>query len=452
MIPKFGTSGLRGLVTALTQGVVADYTRAFLHACPQSAGALYIGRDLRPSSGQIADWIADAARGEGVFVRDCGAVPTPALYGTRAIMVTGSHIPADRNGLKFYTPQGEITKADEARITAHLGRKGAGSSAPIAAANDKLARYISRNINGFSALTGMRIGVYQHSGVARDVLVQVLTALGAQVVALGRSQDFIPLDTEAVTPDLAAQLALWCAQHRLDCAVSTDGDADRPLVSDALGAPIAGDILGVITAQFLGADTVCTPVTSNTMIAQMPQFDLHQVRVGSPFVIAAMQAALAQNPAARVVGYEANGGFLLGFDAVMPNGFTLPALISRDAVLPILAVLSAAYGAGKSVRDLCAAYPQRFTAADKLQDIDPHIALIFMDKLRNGGLAAFIGAPIARMDMTDGLRIWDDKGRIIHLRPSGNAPEFRCYTEGESPEICADLLRKTMAKLAQALG
>ncbi|EYB47298.1 hypothetical protein BU65_24160 [Escherichia coli] len=32
------------------------------------------------------------------------------------IMVTGSHIPYDRNGLKFYTPEGEITKADEQEI------------------------------------------------------------------------------------------------------------------------------------------------------------------------------------------------------------------------------------------------------------------------------------------------------------------------------------------------
>ncbi|MGO7770887.1 hypothetical protein ACC736_39275, partial [Rhizobium ruizarguesonis] len=33
-------------------------------------------------------------------------------------MVTGSHIPADRNGIKFYLPDGEIDKSDEADITA----------------------------------------------------------------------------------------------------------------------------------------------------------------------------------------------------------------------------------------------------------------------------------------------------------------------------------------------
>ncbi len=33
-------------------------------------------------------------------------------------MVTGSHIPFDRNGLKFYRPEGEISKADELAILA----------------------------------------------------------------------------------------------------------------------------------------------------------------------------------------------------------------------------------------------------------------------------------------------------------------------------------------------
>ena len=47
MAPKFGTSGLRGLVIELTESLVADYTRAFLAAC-NCNGTLYVGRDLRP--------------------------------------------------------------------------------------------------------------------------------------------------------------------------------------------------------------------------------------------------------------------------------------------------------------------------------------------------------------------------------------------------------------------
>ena len=61
----------------------------------------------------------------------CGVVPTPALAleaarrGAAAVMVTGSHIPFDRNGLKFYRPGGEeIGKGDEAGILAALAAPG----------------------------------------------------------------------------------------------------------------------------------------------------------------------------------------------------------------------------------------------------------------------------------------------------------------------------------------
>ncbi len=277
MAPKFGTSGLRGLVTELTDVLVADYTRAFLAACPHG-GALYLGRDLRPSSPDIAQAVARAAQTEGIAVIDCGAVPTPALAlasttaGQAAIMVTGSHIPADRNGLKFYVPTGEISKQDERAIQAHLGRNSAESDAPCHASLAASAAYIDRYIAGFGSesLAGLRIGVYQHSSVARDLMVEVVQALGGDVVALARSEVFVPVDTEALDPETRTVLAGWCQDHRLDAVISTDGDADRPMLADKSGQVVPGDILGALSAKRLSAQVVCTPISSNSMIHQMP--------------------------------------------------------------------------------------------------------------------------------------------------------------------------------------
>ena len=78
MAPKFGASGLRGLVTELTDGLCAGYTRAFLAAVPHE-GRLFLGRDLRASSARIAAAVAAAAAEAGVAVADCGELPTPAL-------------------------------------------------------------------------------------------------------------------------------------------------------------------------------------------------------------------------------------------------------------------------------------------------------------------------------------------------------------------------------------
>jgi phosphomannomutase len=268
MPPKFGTSGLRGLVTELTANLVADHVRAFIAACPVGTG-LFVARDLRASSPDIADMVIAAARGEGLDVTDCGNLPTPALAlasmgaGAAAVMVTGSHIPADRNGLKFYVPGGEIGKADEAAILANLGRVGAGSAGKVTVNTGAGADYVARYVAAYGdAMRGMTIGVYSHSAVGRDLLLDIVAGLGATVVELGRSATFIPVDTEAVDPAIRAQLKVWAKNHNLDAIVSTDGDGDRPLLTDEYGEVIVGDILGQITGSALGADIAVTPVSS----------------------------------------------------------------------------------------------------------------------------------------------------------------------------------------------
>lgn len=461
MAPKFGTSGLRGLVTELTPDLVADYTRAFLAACPVGSG-LCVGRDLRESSPSIAAAVIAAARGQGVDVTDCGVLPTPALAlaaataGAAAVMVTGSHIPADRNGLKFYTPGGEISKPDEVAILAARGTAPAGARGALAEDAAAAGVFVRRYAAAFGprALAGLRVGLWEHSSVARAALAAVLSGCGAQVVALGRSETFVPVDTEAVDGDTRALLAGWAAEHGLDAVVSTDGDADRPMLADATGRIVPGDVLGPLTAAFLGAGIVVTPVSSNTAVDLSGRFRVLRTKIGSPFVIAAMEAALAADPAARVVGYEANGGFLLGFAAQGPGG-DLPALMTRDSVLPIVAPLAAARAAGLSVADLAATLPPRFTASDRLQGVEPAASLAFLAALRPDPVAlmsaAGLGAEAAR-DETDGLRLTDAAGAVLHLRPSGNAPEFRVYAEADSPEAAGAILARALAAVAAQIG
>ena len=203
MPPKFGTSGLRGLVTELTPELVDDHVASFLKACPIGTG-LFVGRDLRPSSPEIAEVVLKSAQARGVNVTDCGDVLTPALAlasmeaGAAAVMITGSHIPADRNGLKFYTPDGEITKAHEADINAALSSIAPYDGAPGTWAHLNASEaYIQRYIDAFGgdALSGLTIGVYSHSTVGRDDLMTILRGLGAEVKELGRSEVFIPVDT-----------------------------------------------------------------------------------------------------------------------------------------------------------------------------------------------------------------------------------------------------------------
>ena len=465
MSPKFGTSGLRGLVTELTPALVTDYTRAFLAACPQGTG-VHVGWDLRPSSPEIAGHVIAAIRAAGLTAHEVGPIPTPALAlasmaaGQAAVMVTGSHIPADRNGLKFYVPTGEVAKSDEAAIQAALGQDWPGAAQPGGheTVTDTAQLYVARYARAFGpeALRGLTIGVYQHSSVARDIMMEVMAALGAQPVALARSDIFIPVDTEAVDPDTRGLLAGWCGQHGLDAVISTDGDADRPMLADAAGTIIPGDVLGALTARMLGADVLCTPVSSNSQVGQMPCFGtVIRTRIGSPFVIAAMEEALAADPGARVVGYEANGGFLLGFAATGPAGPLAP-LMTRDCLLPIVAPLAAARAAGQSLTDLVAALPPVFTAADRVQEVATEKSKALIEALTQSAEARadFFETPGTEtdIDLTDGLRVTFEGGAVVHLRPSGNAPECRCYAEAATPEAAQALVTAHLAKLKARLG
>lgn len=461
MAPKFGTSGLRGLVTELTEDLVRDYVTAFIAACPHG-GTVYVGRDLRPSSPQIAGWVIDAAMAAGLETVDCGALPTPALalasINARgsAVMVTGSHIPADRNGLKFYVPTGEISKEDEAAIVAAIGTVTRVPAKGASRTQDASTAYVARYVDAYGdVLTGLTVGVYQHSSVARDLMVEVFTALGATAVPIARSDTFIPVDTEALDPETQALFAGWFAEHGLDVLVSTDGDADRPMVVDDAGRVLPGDVLGTLTSQALGAKIVVTPVSSNSMIED-PSFgfaEIDRTRIGSPFVIAAMEDALDADHDADVVGFEANGGFLLGFTATAPAG-PLGPLMTRDCLLPIIAPLAAAQAQGKTVAQVWDALPPVFTAADRLQGIETEKSKAFLAELSSSleARTAFLGETEAALDATDGLRMTLGNGRVVHLRPSGNAPEFRCYAEANTREAATTLMRQTLEKVQTKLG
>ena len=443
---KFGTSGLRGLVADMTDEACTRWTAAFMaHLAGQGArpDAVLVGRDLRPSSPRIAAAVRAAIRAAGADALDCGVLPTPALAleaarrGLPAVMVTGSHIPFDRNGIKFYRIDGEITKADEAGILAALDAPAPATVLGAEHSDDEARlRYLGRGAAffGHDALAQHRIGVYQHSAAGRDLMVEALAACGATVVPLGRSDDFIPIDTEAVRPEDEALAAGWTAEHRLDALVTTDGDGDRPLIADETGRFLRGDLVGLLTARILGADAVATPVSSNTALERSGWVaTVARTRIGSPFVIEALET-LAADGARCPVGYEANGGFLLGAD-VERAGRRLAALPTRDALLPILALLSEAAQRGLTLSALAAEAPARFTASDRLEAVPGEASAALLgaltaDAAMRGRLADGVGAgAVLDIDTLDGVRLRLAGDEIVHLRASGNAPELRCYAE-----------------------
>lgn len=465
---KFGSSGVRGLASELAGRPSGLYTEGFarrLRSTGFRQGEVFVGRDLRDSSQTIAEDCMAALAASGFLPVDCGPIPTPALAfyarlrGAAALMVTGSHIPADRNGIKFYGPKGEIDKADEAAITqavaelsdhypwppAHADRQ-SGHELALAAFRDRV-----RGILPPGALSGMKLGVYQHSTVAGELLVEVLRSFGADVTPVGKTKVFVPVDTEAVGRKTMAKVKDWVREFKFDAVLSADADADRPLVIDEQGELFRGDLIGLATALFLKADIVVTPVTSNSGISEAFGFSVRRTKVGSPFVIEGMDAA--RQAGGIVVGFEANGGVLLGSDCLV-NGKTLSALPTRDSFLPILAVLGTSASTGKSLSGLRETWNLPVCASERLENFPVEASRGLMRKLADRDALRQFLAPfgaVADVDETDGLRARMTSGEIIHLRPSGNAPEFRCYAEAESAGRAEEIVALAL-KRAQDAG
>ncbi len=497
----FGTSGRRGKVVDLTQLEVYLNALAelqYLQSLSLSEGGIrqgdpfYFAYDLRPSSsefvsqeqgrGQIAQAITAAIVDAGMKAVNLGPIPTPALAsyalsrGKGSIMVTGSHIPFDRNGYKTNSSRGELLKEQEAPINERVrlvrkklyeqpwdqsrfdqrGMLKSGHQPLPEEQGEARAAYIDRFTGFFagSSLKGKRILVYQHSAVGRDLLVEILEQLGAEVMKGGRSETFVPIDTENID---AAQLAVIqtladkaASGGPLDAVVSTDGDSDRPLVLgvDARTGRVqffGGDLLGMVVASFLQADAVVVPISCNDAIDRGPLASVVEpkTRIGSPFVIAGMEAALSKGKN-RVCGWEPNGGFLTG-SPFSRNGAILSPLLTRDAGLPILGVLFAAEKSGLSLIDLFSRLPKRFSRAALLKQFPRATALKIVGRFSppaealeiKKDLAQFFTpalgfAAIDRVDYTDGVRILFANGEVAHVRPSGNADELRIYAVADT--------------------
>ncbi len=474
----FGTSGVRGLVDDMTDEICWLYVTAFLQYLTSQSIIQYgdkvgIAGDLRNSTDRIMQSVSAAIVDFGLIPINYGAIPSPAiaLYGLdenmTTMMITGSHIPDDRNGIKFNLPTGEMLKVDELAIKAQVVRlpenkfdaKGMliAERQLVSITEDASDYYEARFLDFFptQCLQGLYIGVYQHSSVVRDCLTDLLQKLGATVLPLGRSERFIAVDTEAIRPEDVLLAKQWAEHYSFDCIVSTDGDGDRPLISDEKGDWLRGDVAGSLCARYLDADAVVTPVSSNTSVDKSHFFKrVVRTKIGSPYVIAAMNELGTD---LNVVGYEANGGFLQA-NNITKNGKTLSALPTRDAIIVMLSIMMLAKDKQMSISELVDTLPKRFTHSDRLKNFPPALSQQKLGEMIAGETVDnflsiksqfdFAGEPVA-LDCTDGVRITFENEDIIHLRPSGNAPELRCYTESSTQEQAVSLNKLCLTVLTE---
>jgi len=523
---KFGTSGLRDKVTAMIDIECYMNTKGFIRflkgrgEIDKTHNNIVLGGDLRSSTPRIMSAVARAIEDSGCKVIYCGYVPTPALafYAmdkkAPGIMVTGSHVPDDRNGIKFTKRAGEILKTDEADILSNVeftrveeyaksqreflfdenGMFKAEYILPEAEYEaDAINMYIRRYLDVFKdkPLSGKKIVLYQHSAVGRDIIQKIFEGLGSTVIPVGRSSRFIPVDTEKVTRDTFALFQDMAGKHNPFAIITTDGDSDRPLLADENGQFVSGDKLGTLVSMLLHPDFVAIPISANdAVVSSLEQkgIEVRQTRIGSPYVIDAMCDKLEECPVSKVVSWESNGGFLLGSDWTL-DGSLLKALPTRDAVLPLICVLLSALEENITVSKLVTLkLPGRYTHADVIDNKTPgceiytaemgksiikmlspgnsninqvdfaeeslmvngaepdsgtiHNLADIKEKLLNYFTKERGFTDIVSINFLDGIRVKFSDNDVVHLRPSGNAPEFRMYATADTQEKANEMIEQ----------
>lgn len=250
----FRAYDIRGVVDIdLTRDVVADIGRAVGSEAKQlNIKCIVIARDGRLSSPGFAEALARGIASTGCDVLDIGLVPTPMLYfvahhteGRSGIMVTGSHNPAEYNGLKIVL-NGETLHGERIQqLRQRIDRKdfvndGNGSIEQNSMFTNE---YIGIICDDLHIVRPMKVVLDCGNGAAGELGPLLLKTLGCEVIELfckidGRFPNHHP---DPSKPENLADLIAAVTQHGADVGIAFDGDGDRLGVVDSSGKIIWPD-------------------------------------------------------------------------------------------------------------------------------------------------------------------------------------------------------------------
>lgn len=231
---------------------------------------MIVARDGRASSDAIAEALTRGLRDSGRNVIDIGLVPTPVLYfaaqqlGTQSgVVVTGSHNPAEYNGMKIViggkTLSGGAIAALKSRIQERRYSRGKGSYR-VEQIDD---RYIDYIVNDVAIAQPLKLVIDAGNGATSLIAPRLFQELGCEVVPLYCEVD-PTFPHHEPDPSIAANLADLVDAVRekgADVGIAFDGDGDRVAIVTASGEILPADRLLMLLAQDVvsrnpGADVI----------------------------------------------------------------------------------------------------------------------------------------------------------------------------------------------------
>lgn len=436
MAAIFRAYDIRGIVNkTLTQEVVFDIGRALgTEARQQGCRTIVVGRDGRTSSPYLAEALADGILATGQNVLDIGMVPTPALYfvarhteGQCGVMITGSHNPADYNGLKMVI-NGETLAGDRIQqLKQCIIDQAYATGEGRIERNTLLANeYLGAIAEDIHIARPMRVVLDCGNGVAGELGPVLLRTIGCEVIELFCDVDgtFPNHHPDPSKPDNLADLIASVKHYQADLGIAFDGDGDRLGVVDSNGKIIWPDRQMMLFARDVlaskpGAEIIYDVKCSRHLATQIVKHGGRPVmwKTGHSFMKAKLKETGAKL-AGEMSGHIFFNDRWFGFDDALYSAARLIEILSTDT---------------RTSADVFADFPDSINTPELNIELTEGENFRFIDSMFSA--ANFTGGKITNID---GMRVDFANGWGL-VRASNTTPSLVIRFEADTQAALRDI-------------
>jgi phosphomannomutase/phosphoglucomutase len=405
---------------------------------------LVVACDGRNSSPRIKSALIQALLGSGRDVIDIGLVPTPLLYfATRhmnhssGVMVTGSHNPADCNGLKIILNGHTIAAGGIQQLRERALEGNFSSGSGTLTREDVSAVYCEKVVADLAIAEPLKIVIDAGNGATAEIAPKLFEELGCEVIDLNCTVDgnFPNHPPDSSNEDNLRDLVGTVKAQGANFGVAFDGDGDRVAVVTGSGRIVRADLLMMLFARDVvtrnpGTDVVFDVKCSRHLTQVIAQHGGRPVlwKTGHSF----MKEKMIETGA--LLGGEFSGHIFFGerwygFDDGMYAAGRLAEIISMQ---------------GQSLDDLLEAFPATINTPEIQIPVEEQHKFQLMDKIISN--AQFSSG---RVNTMDGIRVDFPQGWGL-LRASNTAPVLTARFEADTESEMERIKDEFRAQLSQA--
>lgn len=403
---------------------------------------IIVGCDGRVSTPRIKSVLLRGLMSAGRDVVDIGLVPTPLLYfATRrlnyqsGVMVTGSHNPADQNGLKIVMNQETIGAGGIEEIRNRVIEGSFSTGEGTLTSEEVIPAYVNEVLHDIAISVPLRVVVDAGNGATSDIAPALLEELGCEVIPLNCVVDgsFPGHPPDTSNEDNLAQLAEKVVDARADFGVAFDGDGDRLAVVTGSGRIIRSDVLLMLYAEDVvsrnpGTDVVFDVKCSRLLSSLITQHGGRPVlwKTGHAFMKEKMRETNA------LLGGEFSGHIFFGerwygFDDGIYAACRLAEILSTH---------------GESLDESIGKFPETVNTPEIIIPIDDNYKFALIEKIAHS--ADFSAGKVNNMD---GIRVDFSNGWGL-IRASNTGPALTARFEADTQENLDIIKEEFRAQIA----